>query len=291
MKEIYVKARAKINLNLEVVEKRKDNYHNIKSIFQKINLYDELFIRKTETNNIQIQTNVKELKQKENIIYQAYVQLKEKNKNITGVQVKLNKNIPMQAGLGGGSTDCASFILGMNQLFNLQLTKVEREEIAKSLGADVVPCFYPGTVLAKGIGEIITPIHTNVNYYIIIIKPKIVGNTKEMYQKIDAQKKQKTKDTSQEVIEALEQGQIEKLAGNLYNTFETVIEEKETIQTIKKELMRHGAIDSLMTGSGSCVYGIFKDKKTAKTAYQALRNQYQTYITISCNPRKKETKI
>ena len=121
MEQVYIKARAKINLNLEVVGKREDNYHNISSVFQKINLYDELYIRKTETGNLEIKTNIEELNNKENIIYKAYVVLKEKYKNITGVEVTLNKKIPMQAGLAGGSTDCASFIVGMNRLFNLKL--------------------------------------------------------------------------------------------------------------------------------------------------------------------------
>ena len=111
MEEIYQKARAKINLSLEVIGKREDNYHNIKSIFQKINLYDELYIKKTQTDTFELQTNIKEINNKENIIYKAYRKLKQEYKNITGIQVKLNKKIPMQAGLAGGSTDCASFLL------------------------------------------------------------------------------------------------------------------------------------------------------------------------------------
>lgn len=101
MKEIYLKARAKINLNLEIIGKREDNYHNIKSVFQKINLYDELYIKKTEKDDLELQTNIKELNNKENIIYKAYQILKGKYKNITGVQVKLKKKIPIQAGLAG----------------------------------------------------------------------------------------------------------------------------------------------------------------------------------------------
>ena len=152
MESIYIKARAKINLNLEIVGKREDNYHNLSSVFQKINLYDELYIQKTETNDIEIQSNILKLNNKENIIYQAYVTLKQKYKNMTGVKVILNKKIPMQAGLAGGSTDCASFLIGMNRLFDLKLSKQEIENIGKSLGADVVPCFYHGAIKAEGIG-------------------------------------------------------------------------------------------------------------------------------------------
>lgn len=242
MEEIYIKARAKINLNLEVIGKREDNYHNIKSVFQKINLYDELYIQKTKINSFELQTNVEALNNKENIIYKAYVKLKEKYKNITGIQVKLNKKIPMQAGLAGGSTDCASFILGMNQLFNLNLSKREIREIGRSLGADVVPCFYNKALLAEGIGDIITPIHTNFKYYIVVIKPEISCNTKEMYKKIDEGNKVTQLENFDKMIQALENKEIEVLAQNLYNRFEEVIEEKRVIQDIKKELIKQGAM-------------------------------------------------
>ncbi len=246
MEEIYTKARAKINLNLEVVGKREDNYHNIKSIFQKINLYDELYIKKIPTDSFELQTNVEELNNKENIIDKAYRKLKENYKGITGIQVKLNKKIPMQAGLAGGSTDCASFLLGMNQLFDLKLSKAEIENIGKSLGADVVPCFYNKAVLAEGIGDRITPIHTQFKYYIIIIKPTISCNTKEMYQKIDEQDRAKQNKIQQEntnkIIQALENNKIELLAHNLYNKFEEVIEEKQKVLELKKELIKQGAI-------------------------------------------------
>lgn len=283
MKEIYMKARAKINLNLEIVEKRKDNYHNIKSVFQKVNLYDEIYIQKSDNDDCKIQTNVEELNNKENIIYKAYLKLKEQNLNITGVNVKINKKIPMQAGLAGGSTDCASFILGMNKLFNLRLSKNQIKDICKTLGADVIPCLYNRAILAQGIGDIITRINTNLKYYILIIKPKISCNTKTMYQELDTRNDIKQIHKSEELINALESNNIEKLSHNLYNVFENVIEEKEIIQNLKKELIKNGAIGSAMTGTGSCVYGIFENKEKAKTAYNILKDKYQIYICTSYN--------
>lgn len=242
MEQIYIKARAKVNLNLEIVGKREDGYHNIKSIFQKINLYDELYIKKAKTNTFELQTNVEELNNKENIIYKAYLVLKEKYKTIGGLQVKLNKKIPMQAGLAGGSTDCASFILGMNRLFNLKLSKIEIEKMGKDLGADVVACFYNKAVLAEGIGEIITPIHTHLKYYLVIVKPEISCNTKEMYQKIDKRNEIRQPENSNKIIQALENNQLEIIVQNLYNIFESVMEEKNTIKNIKKDLIKQGAI-------------------------------------------------
>ncbi|MCI8961807.1 MAG: 4-(cytidine 5'-diphospho)-2-C-methyl-D-erythritol kinase [Clostridia bacterium] len=289
MKEIYIKARAKVNLNLEILEKRKDNYHNIKSVFQKINLYDEIYIQKSDNDDCQIQTNIEQLNNKENIIYKAYLKLKEQNPNIKGINVKINKKIPMQAGLAGGSTDCASFILGMNKLFNLKLSKNQIKEICKNLGADVVPCLYNRAILSQGIGDIITKINTDLKYYLLIIKPEISCNTKTMYQKLDAKNDIKQIHKSEEIINALESNNIEKLSHNLYNIFENVIEEKEIIQNLKQELIKNGAMGSAMTGSGSCVYGIFQNKEKAKKVYNILKDKYQIYICTSYNSlREKE---
>ena len=288
MKKIYIKARAKVNLNLEILGKREDNYHNLESVFQKINLYDEIYIKKIQTDDFKLNINVKELDTKENIIYKAYVKLKEQYKTITGIEVTVNKKIPMQAGMAGGSTDCAAFIIAMNKLFDLKLTKQKMESLGKSLGADVVPCFYNKAVKAEGIGDIITNIDTDFKYYMVIIKPKIACNTKEMYQKLDTEEDIQQLHTTDDIIKALETKDIQLLANNLYNVFEEVIQEKEIIENVKKELIKSGALQALMTGSGSCVYGIFKDKQSAKNAYIALKDKYLTYICVSYNVKKGE---
>lgn len=282
MEEIYIKARAKINLNLEVLGKREDNYHNIKSIFQKINLYDEIKIKKLKIDKFKMITNIKELNNEENIIYKAYKKLKEKYEQIKGIEIKLNKKIPIQAGMAGGSTDCAAFIVAMNKLFSLNLSKEKMKTLGKELGADVVPCFYNRAVIVEGIGDIVTKIDTNFKYYIVIIKPEISCNTKEMYNRLD-EKEIKQKDTTKKIIKALENHDIKILSNNLYNVFEEVIENKEIIKELKEELIKYGAISSLMTGSGSAVYGIFKDKQTAKNAYEKLKDKYNTYICTSYN--------
>ena len=284
MNELYIKARAKINLNLLVLDKREDNYHNIKSVFQKVNLYDEIYLKKINENEFKMITNMGEINNKENIIYKAYIKLKEKCKNITGIQVRLNKKIPMQAGMAGGSTDCAAFIILMNRLFDLKLSKKDMSDLGKELVADVIPCFYNRPVIAEGIGDIITKIDTNFKYYLVIIKPEMSCSTKEMYKKIDT-KKINQKDRTKEIVEALEKSDIEILSSNLYNVFEEVIDRKDLIENIKQKLINNGAISSLMTGSGSAIYGIFKDKNTAENAYESLKDKYQTYICTSYNSR------
>ncbi len=279
MDQIYIKARAKINLTLEILDKREDNYHNLKSVFQKVNLYDEIYIYKTNRNDFELETNIDELNSEDNIIYKAYVKLKEKFEIISGVKVVLNKRIPMQAGMAGGSTDCASFILGMNKLFGLNLTQKEFITLGKSLGADVVPCLYNKAVLAEGIGEIITKIDTRFKYYIVVIKPELSCNTGEMFKKLDKRERIVKIDNSQNVVKALENNDIELLSNNLYNTFEEVVEAK----SIKDELIKNKALGALLTGSGSCVFGIFKNKEDAKFAYNNLKDRYKTYICTSYN--------
>lgn len=289
MEEVYRKARAKINLTLDVLGKRRDGYHDIKSVFQKINFYDEIYVKKA--NEFKIESNIEELNNDNNILYKAFVKLKDKYPQITNVYIKLNKRIPMQAGMGGGSTDCASFILCMNRLFNLNLSQKEIESIGKSLGADVVSCFYNHAVLVEGIGEVITPIETEFKYYILIIKPKMSCNTKKMYEELDRLNEMVKKhdtDFANKIIKSLENNDIEVMAENLYNKFEYVLKNNEEIQVIKNDLISNGASGSLMTGSGSCVFGIYPNKKIARQAYKKLKDKYQIYICTSYNSQRRK---
>lgn len=235
---VFIKARAKVNLNLQILEKREDNYHNLESIFQKVNLYDELFVSKCEQEGLKIDTNIKEIETNDNIIYKAYIKLKEKYSQIKGVTVKLNKKIPMQAGMAGGSTDCAAFILAINKLYKLSMTKLEIEEIGVKLGADVVPCLYNTAIKANGIGERITRINTDFLYYILVIKPKFSCSTKEMFKKLDNDNKKRKVNlqNTENIIKALETSNIKLLANNLYNTFEEAVRRRDTFnkkRTIK----------------------------------------------------------
>lgn len=285
MEEIYIKARAKVNLTLNVLEKREDNYHKVESIFQKINLYDELYITKKEEKLFELSTNIEALNNDENILFKAYMKLKQRYQIIKGVKVILKKNIPMQAGLAGGSTDCAAFLIAMNKLYELDLSEEELVKLGASLGADVVPCFYNQALKAEGIGDKITKINTDFKYYFVIIKPNISFSTKMMFQKLDQRKKIRQINNTENMIKALENKSIKMIADNLYNVFEDVAEDNQ-IQQIKNELLEHGAMASLMSGSGSCIYGVFKNRDIAKQAYYTLKERYETYFCIAFNPRK-----
>lgn len=279
METVYLKARGKVNLTLNVLDKREDGYHNLETVFQKISLYDEIYIAKTDKHDsIEIDINISNLQREENIIFKAYKLLKSRFKEISGVNVKLKKNIPMQAGLAGGSTDCASFIEGMNQLFNLNLSKEEMVKLGVELGADVPQALYNTPIVARGIGEIIEEIKTNIKYYILLIKPEFTCNTKEMFKKLDEGKGETQEYNTEKMKKALESSNIKGVATNLYNVFET---EVYNIDNIKKDIIDAGAIGSLMSGSGSAVFGIFETKEEAKKGYRILMEKYKTYYCVS----------
>ena len=278
MDKIYVKAPAKINLLLNILSKREDGYHNLETIFQKISLYDELYIEKNNTDSILIDCNIPSLNSEDNLICKAYNALKNLCPSICGVDVKLIKTIPMQAGLGGGSSDCASFLLAMNTLFNLELSQKDLVNIGKNLGADVPPFFFGSTLKGEGIGEIITKLPSNLEYHLIIIKPKISCNTKEMYKIID--ENEIVQNYNYEfILKALKTSNLQLLCDNLYNVFEEPI--KDQVLNIKTELINNGALGACLTGSGSCIFGIFESEDSAKSAYNHLKDKYEIYL---CTP-------
>ena len=276
---IYKKARAKINLTLNVLNKREDGYHNIESIFQKISLYDEVFAQKgNEDAGIVIKSNVLPLEGEENIICKVYYFLKEQFDEIKSVNVKLKKNIPMQAGLGGGSADCATFINCMNELFKLNLSRKDMKEIGVKFGADVPSSFCNKPVVVRGIGEKIEEFQSDFRFYLCLIKPSFSCDTQKMYERLDNTNLIKQKYNSDIVKWAIQNKDIEILTKNVYNVFENSV---DCIYEVKQELINQGALCSLMTGTGSCVYGIFKNRYDAKKAYNNLRKKYESYFCFT----------
>ncbi len=271
------KAYAKINLSLIIKNKIEDGKHYLDSVFHKISLCDEIEIEGNDLDKCIISCNIKEL-ESDNLILKAYDMLKEEYE-IPGVDVKLFKRIPMQAGLGGGSTDVATFILMVNQYFDLKMTFEELNKLGKSLGSDVVPCYYDYPVLGEGTGNIITPIVSNLDFNLVVIKPELECNTGLMYRKLDELKNREIPDNSNQVIKALEDNNLDLLVNNLFNSFEDVVDCKE----IKKDLIDSGALGTLLCGSGSCVFGIYKDKEAALKASKILEKKYLTFVCESVN--------
>ncbi len=288
--DISLKALAKINLGLDVVRRREDGYHEVRMIMQTIHLYDRLDIKRTKESGIQIQTNLSFLPVNENnLIYKAAKLLMDEFSITDGVSVKLDKRIPVAAGMAGGSTDAAAMLFGMNRLFSLGLTKRQLMERGVQIGADVPYCIMRGTALAEGIGEELSPLAPMVKCPVLIAKPSISVSTKFVYQNL------KLDDTTVHpdidlLIEDIKAKNLHDIAAHMGNVLETVtIPNYPVIDEIKKHMLSHGAVGAMMSGSGPTVFGLFDDEATAKKAYKAMRSSHlarQVYLTSVYNNRK-----
>lgn len=288
--DISLKALAKINLGLDVVRRREDGYHEVRMIMQTIQLYDRLDIKRTQELGIQIQTNLSFLPVNENnLIYKAAKLLMDEFSITDGVSVKLDKRIPVAAGMAGGSTDAAAMLIGVNRLFSLGLTKRQLMERGVQIGADVPYCIMRGTALAEGIGEALSPLPPMVKCPVLIAKPSISVSTKFVYQNL------KLDDTTihpdiDRLIDDIKAKNLHDIAAHMGNVLETVtIPNYPVIDEIKKHMLSNGAVGAMMSGSGPTVFGLFDDEDTAKKAYKAMRSSHlarQVYLTSVYNNRK-----
>lgn len=288
--DISLKALAKINLGLDVVRRREDGYHEVRMIMQTIQLYDRFDIKRTQEPGIQIQTNLSFLPVNENnLIYKAAKLLMDEFSITDGVSVKLDKRIPVAAGMAGGSTDAAAMLIGVNRLFSLGLTKRQLMERGVQIGADVPYCIMRGTALAEGIGEALSPLPPMVKCPVLIAKPSISVSTKFVYQNL------KLDDTTihpdiDRLIDDIKAKNLHDIAAHMGNVLETVtIPNYPVIDEIKKHMLSNGAVGAMMSGSGPTVFGLFDDEDTAKKAYKAMRSSHlarQVYLTSVYNNRK-----
>ncbi len=290
MDDISLRAMAKINLGLDVVRRREDGYHEVRMIMQTIHLYDRIDIVKTKEKDIQIQTNLSFLPVNENnLIYKAGRLLMDEFGITDGVSVKLDKRIPVAAGMAGGSTDAAAMLFGMNRIFDLGLTKKQLMERGVKIGADVPYCIMRGTALAEGIGEELSALPPMVKCPVLIAKPQISVSTKFVYQnlKLDDDTIHPDIDLLIDDIKAKDLYSIAKHMGNVLET--VTIPNYPVIDEIKQHMMVHGAVGAMMSGSGPTVFGLFDDEETAKAAFKAMRSSElakQVYLTSIYNNRK-----
>lgn len=311
MEQLKLKAYAKINLSLDVVRRRPDGYHDVKMIMQTVDLYDVITMEKTESG---IHTTVEmgrsfladsdsskenadtiseELPADENnLIYKAAKLIMER-KNITeGVKIHLQKNIPIAAGMAGGSTDAAAVFRGMNQLFSLGMSVEELKEMAVKIGADVPYCIEGGTQLSEGIGEILTPIQGIPHFCLLIAKPEISVSTKYVYENLHLEELSKHPDVDG-MAEAIQNGNLDGIVSRLENVLESVTVKKyPVIGEIREFMKQHGAENALMSGSGPTVFGIYKDRQIAEEAAELLKQENlakQIFVTtIKINTKEEE---
>lgn len=287
MESIRLKARAKINLGLDVLGKRDDGYHEVRMVMQTVGIYDRLIMTRIPEDEIRIVSNLAFLPVNENnLIYKAVRLIKDEYHISEGIEIDLNKFIPVAAGMAGGSTDAASAMFGMNKLFELNMSMGRMMELGVRLGADVPYCVMRGTALAEGIGEKLTRITPVPHMWILVAKPPINVSTKLVYEKLDLGGVSKHPDIDG-IIRAIEEQNVEHIALSMGNVLESVtIPLYPVIDTIKQDMMKHGAINAMMSGSGPTVFGIFHDEQTALDCQAFLKEKgdaRQVYITESFN--------
>ena len=268
------KSYAKINLTLDVLDKLPNGYHEVKMIMQSINLFDLVIVDKVP-RGIHISTNCKFIPRNDkNIAYKAAKLFFEKTGISGGAKILIHKNIPVSAGLAGGSGNAAAVLCALNILYGMPLGK-EIYDIALTLGADVPYCIDGGTCLAEGIGEKLTPLSPLPQFPVILVKPPVSISTAEIYKKIDFLDTLSRPDT-EKALSAIAHGDFNTLFNNMKNVMEEVTKKMcPEISEISELMYRLGARVSLMSGSGPTVYGIFENEKCAKKAFDVISQQYQ----------------
>jgi len=282
MSILELNARAKINLSLDVVRKRPDGYHDVKMIMQTIGLHDRVRIEASDSG-IEVSCNCPWAPSGAgNIAYKAAQLLMDTCKVKQGVKISIDKRIPVAAGLAGGSSDAATVLKGLNELFSLGLNEVELMKYGKQIGADVPYCIKGGTALSEGIGEVLTELEPLPRTDIVLVKPKIGVSTAWVYKNLDLQRIETRPDTDM-LITAIKNNRVDILAKNMCNVLETVTVQKYgVIDEIKSKLLKLGALGSMMSGSGPAVFGIFRDRQSAEKAYKHVNNgKWECFLTCT----------
>lgn len=282
------KAYGKINIGLDVLRKRSDGYHEVKMIMQTVSLYDRITITRLEdSSDIELETNLSFLPTNDNnIVYKAAKLLKDEFFIQDGLAIKLEKHIPVAAGMAGGSTDAATTLELLNTMFSLGLSKEDLMKRAVTLGADVPYCILKGTALSEGIGEVLTPLTPIMPCYILIVKPPIHVSTKFVYENLKLDELEAHPDIDV-IVDAIHAGDVYAMANNMGNVLESVTEETyPVISSIKQLMIENGAISSLMSGSGPTVFGIYDNEDAihdAATFFKLNYPSYRTYVTKPIN--------
>ena len=292
MRQINLKAMAKINLGLDVVRRREDGYHDLRMIMQTVRLFDRIRLSETRTGGVRLKTNLGYIPtDSSNLACRAAQMLIDEFGIEEGVFIDLQKHIPVAAGLAGGSSDAAAVLVGMNILFRLGLSQEDLRRRGVKIGADVPYCIMRGTALAEGIGDVLTPLPRIPDCSILVAKPDERVSTKYVYThlQLDDLTEHPAIDAQAEAIRA---GDLKGLCACCGNVLETVTETAYPKITLLKDRMKEGgALTAMMSGSGPSVFGIFDSEEKAQAVYEQLRAQTdgtQVYLTKPFFPAQKE---
>ena len=275
MNTIQEKAWAKLNISLDVTEKRADGYHDMVMVMQTVSLCDEITITPNDTGRVQAKSNLPFVPGDErNLAVRAALQyLRAAGREGQGLSIRLDKHIAVGAGMGGGSADAAAVLRALNRLYGA-LSPEKLEELAASVGSDVPFCVRGGTVLATGRGEKMETLPDMPACEFLICKPDFSISTPELFRRLDQSGMRCHPDTAG-IVAALGDGDLDRICRRMYNVFEDVDDRRmRTVKEIKGRLLDHGALGAIMTGTGSAVFGVFRPGTAPDEAIPALRREY-----------------
>ncbi|CDQ37777.1 MULTISPECIES: 4-(cytidine 5'-diphospho)-2-C-methyl-D-erythritol kinase [Virgibacillus] len=268
---LFEKAPAKINLSLDVLSKREDNYHNIEMVMTTIDLSDRIKLYELKQDRIEISLESRFVPSDErNLAFKAAYALKQIYGIRAGVHINIEKNIPVSAGLGGGSTDAAAVLRGLNRLWSLGIPNDELARLGSTIGTDVPFCIYGKTGIAKGRGEIIEPLPSPPPCWVVLAKPDIGVSSKTIFQRIIIN--ELAHPQTNKIIQALRENDFQKLCIHSGNSLESItVELYPEVQRIKEAMRQSGAQGVLMSGSGPTVYGLVEQESKARRIYNGMR--------------------
>ena len=279
---IKLKAPAKINLCLDILSTLDNGYHSVWMVMQSVDLYDTICIEKTNTKTIEIECDKPNIpSDKRNIAWKvAEAFFNKTGVENQGIRITINKNIPSSAGLAGGSTDGAAVLVGLNKLFDSGLTEHELCEIGQEIGADIPFCVVGGTALAQDIGQILSRLPDFEGYKIVLVKPDRDVSTKQAYDTFESKSNIRHIDNAK-ILHLCANGDYENSFRYFENVFEQLVEVPERVE-IKSVMRQHNASLALMSGSGPCVYGVFKNETDANECAEILKKSFSDVFVCNC---------
>lgn len=287
-------AYAKLNLSLDVLDKRPDGYHEMKMVMQTVTLRDRIALETGTGRPLEMRSNLGFLPADEhNLAAAAALALcRETGTDPGGLSIKLDKTIPVCAGMAGGSADAAAVLRGLNEVLGLGLSQTRLEEIGALVGSDVPYCVGGGTALAEGRGEILTSLPALPHCHVVLCKPAFSVSTPELFRALDGCRIRRRPDTAG-LIDALAAGDLPGVARRMYNVFEDVLPQRryQEICTIKNVLIQHGALGASMSGTGPTVFGLFDRPQAAEDARAALAPLYRETFLVESMGTLMEKKV
>ena len=279
MKKIDLSAPAKINLGLSILRKLSSGYHEVKFIFQQVSLFDRIHLEEIKQDKIKVYCNESHVPLNQvNTVYQAALLVKKMMGIKTGIEIKIDKKIPVAAGLGGGSSDAAQTLIGLNKIWNLGLNTADLLKFGLKIGMDVTYQLVGGSKLATHLGEKLKNLPTLPKMYLVLSNPNINISTQWAYANVDYS--QVGKEQLEELISAIKTGEVKKIAQNLHNDFEFWVPNfYPAILKIKRKMLESGALGAVMSGSGPTVFCICENQTSAVKIAHILKKEYpKTYM-------------